>query len=261
MKKIYTYFVCAVVAQLCSTCICNAQTLDLKPAPAGVTVDGNAKEWGDNMSYTDTKTKISYTLANDKENLYLVVKTKDPTQISSMLGAGISLSIDTKGRKKNTYVVTYPASLAITDQSRYVGMPPQRIQSSADYATKYGKIHAEGFKDVSEEPMPTLNPYAIQAAVSYDAASGYLVYEEAIPLAIFHAGDLLTKEWAFNIKLNPVQGKAKADRGSKLDEGKKAGAKDAGRSAFEAEASKTVGLEDITDEVDFWGKFTLAKAQ
>src|SRR5471030_2029487 len=145
MKKFYTYFVCAVVAQLCSTCICNAQTLDLKPAPAGVIIDGNAKEWGDNMSYTDTKTKISYILSNDKENLYLVVKTKDATQISSMLGAGISLSIDTKGRKKNTYVVTYPASLATTDQSRYLNMPPPRIQGNAETATKYGKIHAEGF--------------------------------------------------------------------------------------------------------------------
>lgn len=263
MKKFYTYFVCAMAAQLCSACICNAQTLELKAAPAGVAIDGNAKEWGD-MSYTDAKTKVSYTLANDKDNLYLVVKSKDATQISSMLGAGISLSIDTKGKKKNTYVVTYPASLATTDQSRYMNMPPPRIQSGADNATKFGKIHAEGFKDVSEEPMPTLNPYSIQGAVGYDQATGYLVYEEAIPLALFHAGDLLTKEWAFNIKLNAVEGRESKFETKRVEtSGKSAKPGLVGESVKRnMDALDTAPqLVDLTEAVDFWGKFTLAKAQ
>ncbi|MDB5030419.1 hypothetical protein [Mucilaginibacter sp.] len=262
MKTTCSYLLCATAVQLFTISICNAQTLALNTAPAGVAIDGNSKEWGDKMTYTDVKTKIDYTLTNDKDNLYLVVRTKDATQQSSILGAGITLSIDTKGKKKSSYIVTFPSSPADRDQSRYIDMPPQRIQGNTEMSAKFGKIHVEGFKDISEEELLVVNPYNILIAMSYDAASGYLTYEEAIPLALFHAGDLATKEWAFNIKLNPVQGHEKA--GPKLTKvantakpTDKSAGKDAGRDEFSKSAN--IGLIDLTDEADFWGKFTLAK--
>ncbi|MDB4925713.1 hypothetical protein [Mucilaginibacter sp.] len=261
MKTTCSYLICAAAVQLFTISICNAQTLTLNSAPAGVVIDGNGKEWGDKMAYTDAKTKIDYTLTNDKDNLYLVVRTKDATQQSSILGAGITLSIDTKGKKKSSYVVTFPSSPTDRDQSRYMDMPPPRVQGNTEMSAKFGKIHVEGFKDISEEELLVVNPYNILIAMGYDAASGYLTYEEAIPLALFHAGDLATKEWAFNIKLNPVQGKERpAAAGAKHSISvKPSSGKDDGRSEFTAQANKNGSLIDLTDEADFWGKFMLAK--
>jgi hypothetical protein len=263
MKVPYSYFICAAAMQIFAPGFCSAQTLELKPAPTGITIDGNCKEWGDKMTYTDEKAKVDYTLSNDKDNLYLVVKTKDPVQQSSILGAGITFTIDTKGRKKSSYQVTFPASAADKDQSRYIGLSPDQMQTSVMFANKYGKIGIDGFKDISDEQLSTENSFDIKVAVGYDAA-GYMVYEEAIPLTLFHAGDLLTKEWAFNIKLNPVQGKEKEVKSSiaqvpnskrSVDKFKK----DEGRDAFSQQG--TLALIDLTPKIDFWGKFTLAKAQ
>lgn len=83
MKPGYLYFLCAVFVQLTYHGTTYAQTsgiIDLKPAPTTVAIDGSLQEWGDSLNYYNDKTKVRYTLANDKTNLYLVAKTKDLIQ-------------------------------------------------------------------------------------------------------------------------------------------------------------------------------------
>jgi len=173
--------------------------MDLKPAPAVITIDGNAQEWGD-MPYTNDKGRISYTLSNDKDNLYLVVKTKDTVLQGDILGSGISFSIDRNGKKSTTF----PAN-RLQDKSGYLYLNPTQVQIKAAL-TKYGKIAVEGFQAITDEQLSTANLYGIQIAMGYDDA-GYLVYEEAIPLILFQADDPANKEWAFAIKINGLESK------------------------------------------------------
>jgi len=258
MKHFY-YLTCAIVAQAFAVGVCKAQTLELKPAPAGVAIDGNCKEWGESMPYT-YKNKISYNLSNDKDNLYLVIKTKDADMQSSILGAGVTFSIDTKGKKKSSYTVTFPAVPADLDQARYMSMNPAMIKTNLTLASKYGKINVAGFKDISDgDNMTSENKYGVKTAIGYDN-DGYMVYEEAIPLSLFHADETM-KEWVFNIKFNPVQGKGRAETVSSLDHGAQAANKDKGRAEFASQARKDAPMVDLTTETDFWGKFSLAKAQ
>lgn len=250
MKTFCSYFICAAAMQLFTFNICNAQaTIELKPAPAGVLVDGVAKEWGDFM--TDSKTKISYIIANDKDNLYLVVKATDPVQQSEILGSGVTLSIDPKGKKKSTYVVTFP-KLAGDDHSMYLNMKPQQIPSRIS-ASNYAKIKVEGFKEISEDEITTINTQGIRPYVGYDP-SGYVLYEVSIPLFLFHA-DPAAKEWAFNIKINAIQGKEVGK--APLDGGGMTSKHLVGSDVFSQ--SVAGGMVDLTQSVDFWGKFTLAK--
>jgi hypothetical protein len=97
MKKTYSYFFAAFIVQLLGVNICFAQTINLKPAPMHITIDGSLSEWGDSLSYYNNETQINYTLANDKDNMYLVLKTIDPIQQFRILSAGVTLSIDPKG--------------------------------------------------------------------------------------------------------------------------------------------------------------------
>jgi ribosomal protein S5 len=260
MKSIYAYAICAFTVQAFLAGICNAQTIELKPAPAGITIDGSTKEWGDELSYTDAKTKISYTLTNDKDNIYLAVKTKDPVQQSNILGAGLTFGIDTKGRKKSSFILTYP----FTEEGAgapYVNMTPAKAQMGVQ-ATKFKKIRVEGFKDITDEQIGTVNPHGIQTAITYDA-NGFLIYEAAIPLLLFHAGDLATKEWSFTVKLNSIQGQERegGQRASVVANGTRPSdsfKKDPGQQSFSQQAVRMV---DLTPTIDFSGKFTLAKAQ
>ena len=69
MRHTCTYFIFALATQLFAAGICKAQTISIKPAPAGINIDGDAKEWGDYLSYSNNKARVNYTITNDKENL------------------------------------------------------------------------------------------------------------------------------------------------------------------------------------------------
>src|ERR1700743_993303 len=98
MKKFYAYLLCAVGIPFMAVDVCNAQsaTLALKAPPANVAIDGSAQEWGDSLTYYNPEMKIHYTIANDKTNLYLVVKVKDPVLEGNILAAGLTFSVDAK---------------------------------------------------------------------------------------------------------------------------------------------------------------------
>lgn len=202
------------MASACITCtaalllgmagIARAQTINLKPAPAGVVIDGVAGEWGARLPYTNDKARISYTLSNDKNNLYLVIITKDADKQADILGSGITLGISTTGKiLTNTMrTITFPAR-GKEDPAEYMDMDSVQAFARA-LLTKYRKIQVEGFAAITDKELSTANAYGIKAATGYNA--GYLVYEEAIPLSLFNAEDLAAgKEWAFNIQINGLE--------------------------------------------------------
>jgi hypothetical protein len=135
------------------------------------------------------------------------------------------------------------------------------------------KIAVSGFKDISEDDMPTANTYGIQVAIDYDQ-KGNLVYEEAIPLALFHAGDLAKNEWSFNIKINGVEhNNANNDMQTGISQqivGVPAGSRGGGSTGGSGGRGSgkrgtldtpTFQANETTPTIDFWGKFNLAKAQ
>src|ERR1700761_6792271 len=75
-----------------------------------VKVDGNLKEWDDTFQAYNKTTKIFYTVCNDDKYLYFVVKSIDPANTNKITAGGISLVINTEGKKKDkdAYSITYP---------------------------------------------------------------------------------------------------------------------------------------------------------
>jgi hypothetical protein len=272
MKTAFNHFIYAAAALVSSAGICHAQTTDLKPAPARVIIDGNAAEWGD-LPYTDDKAKINYTISNDKNNLYLVVKTKDTVKQSNILGSGITFSINTKGRKTTTYWTTFPIR-GKEDPGDYQKLDPTQTQAKIAL-TKYRKMEVKGFADITDARLDPSNVYGIQVAMGYDDA-GYLVYEETIPLVLFHTGNSADKEWAFNICINGLLRDVKST--STLISRYKDDAPPSGGTvyntpqAFRDEKSPNDGARPVaiaidnhppgivvTPPVDFWVKSNLAK--
>lgn len=284
MKKNYPCLpiatgIMALSVQLLNISICTAQisTINLKPAPANVAVDGSLTEWGDSLSYYNSETQFNYTLANDKDNLYLALKTNDPVEQARILSWGITLSVDTKGRKKSTYSVIFPVqeqdNPAFTNST--ASAQDKRLQISL---TKFKKLKADGFKDVEYDLITLENTYGFRAAINYDA-HGFMVYEEKIPLSLFHADDLKKTEWAFDIKINSPQLAAKPDTddgeainggagrhggaGGRRGGGMGGGMGGGGRGGRGGAGGNSSGEtpKSAPKPVDFWGKFVLAKAQ
>jgi len=78
-------------------------------APAIVKIDGKPTEWGILQAYNHA-TEIFYTMANDDENLYLVVQATDQDIINRIMGGGVTLHIQPleKNTDNEAISVKYP---------------------------------------------------------------------------------------------------------------------------------------------------------
>jgi hypothetical protein len=79
-------------------------------APAGIKTDGRAAEWNNTFQAYNRATEISYTLANDADNLYLVCQATEVEVIQKMLVGGITLTVSAtdKNSTLTPVKVTYP---------------------------------------------------------------------------------------------------------------------------------------------------------
>lgn len=275
MKSIHSTFIAIAIVQLLSLSAAFAQITSLKAAPAKVIIDGSLAEWGDSLNFTNPETQMHYTLANDKENLYLVVKTDDPVQQHAIIANGLTLGIDTRGHKKKSYTVLFPYQ---EDDTKFDINPTDQEKKQAITELKLKRIQAEGFKDVEVDVFTQENLYGVRAAINYDE-HGNLTYEEQIPLKLFHTDINPKTEWAFNIKLNhpeptdkkPADGeKAEAPTGGRGGRGGMGGGGrggmggggrhgggmgGGGRGGYDGSAGNQASAPK---GVDFWAKYTLA---
>lgn len=79
-------------------------------APTNIQIDGKPSEWDDKFQAYNHATDIFYTMANDDDNLYLVVQAKSDDAIAKITQGGITLSIR-KPEDKNEMTsqsITYP---------------------------------------------------------------------------------------------------------------------------------------------------------
>jgi len=254
----------------------------LQPPPSGIVVDGDLKEWGDSLRYYNQEKQLNYALANDQENLYMAIRINDRSEQIRVLRAGLTLGIDTRGKKKETFTMTFP----VGDQSAQ-GMAEnvQDLQSGNNDVkqedrdelmkaklTKLREIKVTGFKDIESETMTTSNTYGFKVAIDYDK-DGNLVYEAAIPLKFFHADDLSKNEWAFNFKINgitrPGQDKDNGNHdgmtrggGGGFGGGGGRGGRGGGRGGRMGGGggnNAPVDRSELSKSVDFWEKYYLSK--
>jgi hypothetical protein len=77
-------------------------------APAYLKVDGDLQEWGNPLRFYDTSTRIAYSVANDSANLYLCMRISDEMMKRKVLSVGMTVGIDTLGKKKQQVSITCP---------------------------------------------------------------------------------------------------------------------------------------------------------
>src|ERR1700754_5336008 len=112
MKKASPYFILAFTMLSFTTGITQAQTgksaqTTLQAPATAITVDGNLKDWGDSLRYYNDEKKFYYTLANDKTTLYAAIRIPERMDQMKTLHAGITLGIDTHGKKKESFSLTF----------------------------------------------------------------------------------------------------------------------------------------------------------
>ena len=253
----------------------------LKLPPPAITIDGDLKDWGDSLRYLNTDKHITYSLANDKDNLYMAIRLNDYGEQMMVLNAGLTLAIDTKGKKKESFIITFPVGPDGGPTS--FGMPGRNAEDSLQQKheelveaelTKLRGIKVVGFTDIEGNYITTSNTYGIKTAIDYDK-DGNLVCEAAVPLKFFHADNISKNEWAFNFKINGInnpaqdhdsgeqQSQGRGGRGGGMGGGRGGrgggmGGGRGGRGGNFGGGRQIQQRSELSKSVDFWEKFYLA---
>lgn len=283
MNKFFSRWFAISAFEFAIVSLCNAQTNSvpnkLQGPPQNITIDGDLREWGDSLPYYNEDKHLNYALANDQETIYMAIRIVDRSEQIRVLRAGLTFSIDTHGKKKESSSITFP----VGDQSQSdLSESAADLQGNTDVTqenrdelmraklTKLREIRVSGFKDIEGEMITTSNTYGIKTAIDYDK-DGNLVYEASIPLRFFHADDLAKSEWAFNFKINGITRQARNKEGSEQNGPERAGrggggfgggrgGRGGGRGGrMGGGYNAPVDRSELSKSVDFWEKFYLAK--
>lgn len=265
---------------LCIVSMANAQKLPNVQqaglrAPANIKTDGKATEWGTHLQAYNKAVELSYSLANDAKNLYLIVQTDKPRIFEKIIGVGVTLTINkigAKGYKNNAnMVVTYPlldvstgiriiAAAGIkSDNVKAVIIGPKdarmtnlminesQTDSLKDIANKMLKtaskiLKIKGFNGLPDT-LSIYNEHNILTAIDYNK-NGTYTYELQIPLKLLNIVNQ-TNTFSYSIKLR-----------SRLEDNKK-GIMTITR--YDKAGNTINPNQDLDADTDFWGEYTLVK--
>jgi len=111
MKYVNGYLAIAVAAALLFSCKTSQKatksvsgTWQAQP----VTADGANSDWPAPYPFYDEKAKIGYAVSNDRDNLYITMQTGDQQTVMKILRNGLTVWIDTSGKKDMHTSITYP---------------------------------------------------------------------------------------------------------------------------------------------------------
>ncbi len=171
-----------------------------------IKIDGKIDDWNDSLVSYNNDTKFYYTISNNNENLYLAIKSTNSADVRRIFAGGISFLINTEGKKKSGYKITFPVA-----ERKRIPNPKSKnpandpvlpdIKELRKMLSQIKEIKAEGFKTIIDGGISLYNTYGIQAAVTFNDQDN-LIYELAIPLSLLNLYADNPVLLAYNIKIN-----------------------------------------------------------
>ncbi len=187
MKRL-TLFLVAITAAVNAIAqkLPNKQEASVK-APANLKIDGKATEWGAQLQAFNTATELAYTIANDNQNLYMVVQAKTKAMVEKLFNGGVSLFFDNVNNpgKTTSAVVGYSAiskaDKKLVDKARYDTTANKITLANKAIAAALKTISIKNLDSIAGEVISVYNEYGISAA-SYLSDNNTYTCELAIPL-------------------------------------------------------------------------------
>jgi hypothetical protein len=200
----YLYLGLLLIGAGCSSSR-NSQSGDNIPASTPLqqplTIDGSDKDWTKPLPGFSKTENIGYEIANDAENLYVLISTKDPLEQQKIIEGGMTVWINTKADKTQSTAmgIGYPLdSRNDPDRNLLNEAQPNRqpkhvtLEDKKDFALYgFGAASEVGNYAYADDS----NPQGIRMRVDFNNA-GELIYEAAIPLITLYPGHNPTASYA-----------------------------------------------------------------
>jgi len=172
-----------------------------------IVIDGDSKDWPSPYPNYDAKALVAYATSNDKENLYITMETGDEKTQLKILKQGMTVSIDTGGKKNADFHIGFP----LQNDNDPLEMPKHEEGRSQSQGLKTGKqldqnikksaasanqFSLDGFINCNGGFMASqTTPCGIKVAVSIDEYKE-LVWEAVIPFKAIYDRTSITSDFA-----------------------------------------------------------------
>jgi hypothetical protein len=178
-----TTLVCALVGFIV-TASCKNTKLDSAWTTAPMLIDGRAQDWNGVTSHFIEESEASVAFANDNEQLYILVRTRDPRLASVIHRSGLKLWINSEGKRDKDFVIRYRGGPTREEMHSMIGGEQRRQmdRESQFMLPDTGKPSLTCFvKDrIVEMEIPADGSVGPAAAFGLDA--GFFTYEFSLPL-------------------------------------------------------------------------------
>lgn len=187
-KIMYGFFLCFVVLALCSLGIAKDKVVQSQWTATPPTIDGSNSDWEGGTLTLYKKTKVNYAFRNDDDNLYVIFIFTEPSRayLSTIREAGITLWLNTDGKKKKKYGIRFAIKtvsadnyIQIVEQMMGETMPEEKRQQIRTKES-YQIFHNEVIDKEGEAPIISSGPTAPEFGTS--GGREQVIYEFKVPL-------------------------------------------------------------------------------
>ncbi len=187
-----------------------------------LTIDGSDRDWVKPLPYAVHDENVTYSISNDRQNLYILLSTQSRQEQQKIIQGGMSVWVNTKGDKSNGDAVGigYPLDQRNDpDRKLMEEAQPQRYQNKPATLGDKKTYSLYGFSKDSGILNYTYgdnNPTGVVIRMDY-SNNGELIYEAAIPLKALYPGldpstSYPTNNLAVGIFIEPLPSGARVPR-------------------------------------------------
>ncbi len=163
-----------------------AKPIELSSAwrDSDIFINGIDNEWGRATIYA-AKAKVSLTLINDSQDMYIRLYSRDRQVHAHVLGMGLTIWFDPTGSKSKTFGIRFP--LGLQDM---IGMPMmmpgtegdqgERLQKMLERAPDELEILRSGEEEIYRISLTEAKTHGIVVRLGF--SRGNLIYELKVPL-------------------------------------------------------------------------------
>jgi hypothetical protein len=145
-----------------------------------VVIDGKADDWAGHLFVLEGR-KISLGFLNDRDSLYLCLRTDDSAMERQFLRSGLTVWFDPKGGKKKVLGIRYPVGLTPGERRMWRGQEPEDVEQPVEFEGNLSdlKIFRQGQSEPESLDIAEVKGLEIRAST----AGKHFVYELKVPLA------------------------------------------------------------------------------
>lgn len=168
-----------------------------------IVIDGDNKDWPSPYPNYDSKAKVAYATSNDAENLYVTLETGDEMTQVKILKQGMTLLIDTGGKKDAGFSINFPLQNGnesidmikqdlLMKENRGSLMKRQSDERIMRLSQQANQMTLEGFAGCSGGfVISQTTPCGIKVSARIDAYKE-LVWEAVIPFKVLYNKDSIS---------------------------------------------------------------------